>query len=238
MKIKILKEAADDTMPLNREKRLSPQNVVRSARHQFQAQPVKKPDPAWDPKDQENYLRRHGLNSRVVADAAQKEAKRPDFASKMSAALQKDPTAADRIQDAMQTRELKQDVGRALLKIVKGGGKAPGWTEEGGAWDQATVQILQSYTYILALEYSLIHAYRWYPVAAPWLDLPTFLDAWLGKYSTNPVSDSPKAYARRHKSDMKRAQERGDIKDFDPENILYALRENKQTIKCRIRRKK
>jgi len=233
MKIKILKEAADDTMPLNPEKRLSPQNAVRTARHMFRNDPVKS---SSDPEIQKRYLKSAGLKSRLLAKMAQAEAELPDFVNRMSDAIQKDPTAADRIQDAMQTRELKQDAGQILLKIARGEDEAPGWTKEGGGWDGATAQVLQQYTYILAIEYSLIHSYRW--GGASWAKIEPFIDAWLGKYLTNPGFNSPKAYAQRHKQDMEQAQKQGYIKDFDPENILYALRENKQTIKCTIRRKK
>jgi len=224
MKVKVLKEAADKTMPLNlgdKPRRAPSQNAIRSARHMLQGQPAKY---SSDPEIQKRYLKRHGLKSRQLANLAQKEAERPDFLPKMTDAIQKDPTAADRIEDAIRTRELKQDVGQTLLNIAKGQEKA------------ITAEVLQQYAYILALEYSLIHAYRW--GGASWTDLESFVDAWLGKYLHNPTSDNPKAYAHRHKKDMEAAQKQGFIKDFDPEDILYTLRESKSTIKCKIRRKK
>lgn len=224
MKIKIIKEAADETMPLNlgdKSSKAPPQNAIRSARHMLQNEPAKY---SSDPEIQKRYLKRHGLKSRQLANLAQKEAEKPGFLLKMTNAIQKDPTAADRIEDAVRTRELKQDVGQILLNVTTGQEKS------------ITVEVLQQYTYILALEYSLIHAYRW--GGAAWADLESFIDGWLGKYLSNPDSDNPKAYAERHKADMKKAQKQGFIKDFDPENILYALRENKRTIKCKIRRNK
>lgn len=230
MKVRIIKEVADDTwVP----EELPDKNTMRSARHQTRKTPVKV---SADPEIQAKKLKRHGDIDRKIAKAAELEASGTDFVKKMLNAIQKDPTAVDRIQDAIQTRELRQDVGQALLAIAKGE-EAPSWVQPGGAWEKTTVGFLQQYVYILGIEYALIFHYRWGQNRA-WVGIEDFLDAWFGRYLLNPVSNNPKAFAKRHKADMEKAQKQGFIKDFDPENILYALRENKRTIKCKIRRNK
>ena len=192
-----------------------------------------------DPRKQ--FIKRHLI--KMATDLGREYITDEKRRKKLISALRSDPTAKSRIEKTSKSGNTGHllswnDSVKQLMRIIGSPDKPEITQEEKNA--------LQNYVMVLAAEYGIIatlkaSAVQTAPITQRKRVTKEVVLAWIDTYLMRPAESNPAAVAKRFKIPVEvygmlpYGSDTGDPEWF---GHLYNLRENKRTIKCKIRRNK
>jgi len=230
MKIKIIKESRSEKQGRG----VDGQDSPMKNESEFKMSDVTSP--------RKQFIKRHLI--KIATDLGREYITDEKRREKLISALRSDPTAKSRIEKTSKSGNTGHllnwnDSAKRLMRIIDSPDK-PGITQE------EEKNALQNYVMILGAEYGIIAilksvAVQTAPVGSRKRMTKEVVLAWIDNYLINSSRANPAAVAERFKIPVEvynmlpYGSDTGDPKWF---SHLYNLRENKRTIKCKIRRNK